>query len=115
MNNLKVVLVTGASSGIGKCCAEHLSQQGYRVYGTSRRSAMASGARMPADKMQVNMIHMDVTDGASVKKGIDYLTARESAIDLIVNNAGYALIGSLEDTFNRDTPFTSVCSGTAST
>ena len=37
INNQRVVLVTGASSGIGKCCAEFLAKQGYRVYGASRR------------------------------------------------------------------------------
>ena len=36
-NTSRVVLITGASSGFGKACAEHLSRKGYRVYGTSRR------------------------------------------------------------------------------
>jgi len=98
MNNYKVVLVTGASSGIGKCCAEFLSQQGYRVYGTSRRTDSTPSEQRPSNTNLFKMIQMDVTDESSVKKGIDYIIARESSIDVVVNNAGFAIIGSLEDT-----------------
>lgn len=66
-----VVLVTGASSGIGKCCAEYLSQQGYRVYGTSRKIGSAAGEQKFSNSFE--MIQMDVTDETSVKKGIDYI------------------------------------------
>ena len=96
MDDRKVVLVTGASSGIGKCCAEYLAQQGYRVYGTSRRND--STFRRPPNASILKMIQMDVTDESSVIKGIDSITARESSIDVVVNNAGFAVIGSLEDT-----------------
>ena len=54
----KVVLVTGASAGIGKCCAEHLAARGYRVFGTSRRPAAAPAA--------VGMIAMDVDEVIAV-------------------------------------------------
>jgi NAD(P)-dependent dehydrogenase (short-subunit alcohol dehydrogenase family) len=97
-NNHRVVLVTGASSGIGKCCAEYLSKQGYRVYGTSRRSYLTDIEQLSSNTKLFQMIPMDVTDESSVKKGIDYIIARESSIDVIVNNAGFAIIGSLEDT-----------------
>ena len=98
MNNHKVVLVTGASSGIGKCCAEYLAQQGYRVYGTSRRTDSTLSEQRPSHTNLFKMIQMDVTDESSVKKGIDFIIARESSIDVVVNNAGFAIIGSLEDT-----------------
>ena len=97
-NNYRVVLVTGASSGIGKCCAEYLSQQGCRVYGTSRRTDLTDSERRSSNTNSFQMIQMDVTEESSVKKGIDYITARESSIDVVVNNAGFAIIGSLEDT-----------------
>jgi NAD(P)-dependent dehydrogenase (short-subunit alcohol dehydrogenase family) len=97
-NNHRVVLVTGASSGIGKCCAEHLSQQGCRVYGTSRRADLTDSERRSSNPNLFQMIQMDVTDESSVKKGIDHIIARESSIDVVVNNAGFAIIGSLEDT-----------------
>jgi len=97
-NNHRVVLVTGASSGIGKCCAEYLSQQGYRVYGTSRRTDLTDSEHRFSSTNLFQMIQMDVTEESSVKKGIDYIIARESSIDVVVNNAGFAIIGSLEDT-----------------
>ena len=70
-NNHRVVLVTGASSGIGKCCAEYFSQQGYRVYGTSRRTDATDSEQRTSNTNLFQMFKMDVTDGSSVKKGID--------------------------------------------
>ncbi len=98
INNHRVILITGASSGIGKCCAEYLAQQGCRVYGTSRRIESTNSERQPSNTNLFQMIQMDVTDEASVKNGIDAIIARESRIDVVVNNAGFAIIGSLEDT-----------------
>ena len=97
-NTHRVVLVTGASSGIGKCCAEYLSQQGCRVYGTSRRTDSTDSQRRSSNTNLIQIIQMDVTDESSVKKGIDHIIANESRIDVVVNNAGFAIIGSLEDT-----------------
>lgn len=97
-NNLRVVLVTGASSGIGKCCAEYLAQQGCRVYGTSRNTDSTDSEQRSSNANLFQMIQMDVTDELSVKKGVDFIIARESRIDVLVNNAGIAIIGSLEDT-----------------
>jgi NAD(P)-dependent dehydrogenase (short-subunit alcohol dehydrogenase family) len=98
MNNDRVVLVTGASSGIGKCCAEYLAKQGYRVYGTSRRDGSTDKGQRSANANLFQMIRMDVTDELSVKHGIDHIIALESRIDVVMNNAGFAIIGSLEDT-----------------
>ena len=72
MNDHKLVLITGASSGIGKFCAEYLSQQGYRVYGTSRRTDSTDSERGSSNTNIFQMIQMDVNDTASVKRGIDY-------------------------------------------
>jgi NAD(P)-dependent dehydrogenase (short-subunit alcohol dehydrogenase family) len=85
----KVVLVTGASSGIGLACAEHLASRGYRVYGASRSATSAA---------QVHPIAMDVTDNASVQSAVEHLLAREGRIDIVVNNAGMAIGGAVEDT-----------------
>jgi NAD(P)-dependent dehydrogenase (short-subunit alcohol dehydrogenase family) len=85
----KVVLVTGASSGIGRACAEHLAGSGYSVYGASRHPAAGSG---------VESIAMDVTDDASVRDAVACIIDREGRIDILVNNAGVALAGAVEDT-----------------
>lgn len=89
----KVVLVTGASSGIGKACAEHLAAGGYRVFGAQRHVPPAgSGPR------GVEMIAMDVTDDDSVERGVQEVLSHAGRIDAVVNNAGCAYMGAVEDT-----------------
>ncbi len=89
----KVVLITGASSGIGRETAILLAKNGYTVYGAARR----------LDRMQdlkasgVHLLSMDVTDEASMVKGVNDLFKAEKRIDVLVNNAGYGSYGSLED------------------
>ncbi len=89
----KVVLITGASSGIGKQTALLLIRQGLIVYGAARR----------LDKMQdlkesgVRLLQMDVTDDTSMTKGVQEIIDAEKRIDVLVNNAGYGSYGALED------------------
>ncbi|MFN4145863.1 MAG: SDR family oxidoreductase [Runella sp.] len=85
----KIVLITGASSGIGRATAEYLTQVGYRVYGTSRRSFEES--------VCFQTLIMDVTDGESVQKAINELLLKEQRIDILINNAGLGNIGALEE------------------
>ncbi|WRH64433.1 MAG: oxidoreductase [Fuscovulum sp.] len=90
-NAKKTAFVTGASSGIGKAAAVALTQAGYRVIGTSRSAApgeMRGGIRM---------IALDVTDEASVAKAVALAHAELGQIDLLVNNAGYAVSGAAEE------------------
>ena len=90
MTEPKVVLITGASSGIGKACAEHLASLGHKVYGTSRKSGNGSAS--------VKMIAMDVTDDRSVAEGVAQVVKAEGRLDALVNNAGYGIAGAVEDT-----------------
>lgn len=85
----RVVLVTGASTGFGRCIAEHLAGQGYKVYGASRRPQ--AGGPFP-------MIAMDVDNDASVSDGVAEVVAREGRLDAVVGNAGMGIAGALEDT-----------------
>jgi NADP-dependent 3-hydroxy acid dehydrogenase YdfG len=105
INNQNVVLVTGASSGIGKCCAEYLSQQGFRVYGTSRRTESTHSAQGPSKRNFFQMIPMDVTEDSSVNQAVDHILDRELRLDVGVNNAGFGIIGSLEDTIIDEAKF----------
>ncbi len=84
MTNQKVVLVTGASSGIGKATAERLAKAGYKVYGTSRRGAQAG-------KQSFDMIALDVTSDESVAAAVRAVMQLEGRIDLLVNNAGFSV------------------------
>ena len=87
----RVVLVTGASSGIGAAIATHLARGEYRVFGTSRRPGTPAGDG-------IEWIAMDVDDDASVERGVAAVVERAGRLDAVVNNAGWALMGAIEDT-----------------
>lgn len=80
----KIVLVTGASSGIGEATAEWLAKAGYKVYGTSRRGAQAG-------RRSFEMLPLDVTSDKSVEAAVRDVLGREGRIDVLVNNAGFSL------------------------
>ncbi len=87
----KVVLITGASSGIGAACAAHLARNGWVVYGTSRNP-------VAEDVNGVRMIRMDVNNDDSVRDGIKLVVDERGRIDAVVNNAGFGIAGAVEDT-----------------
>ena len=91
----RVVLITGASSGIGRACALYLAERGFRVYGTSRRAALEAGD-MPLGA--ISMLTVDVTCDRSVEQGIEAVLSREGRLDIIVNNAGMGIAGPVEST-----------------
>jgi NAD(P)-dependent dehydrogenase (short-subunit alcohol dehydrogenase family) len=92
MDDQKVVLITGASSGVGQSSARLLSQNGYRVFGTSRNPAGA--VAMPG----VEMVALDVRADASVSACVTAVLKQAGRIDVLVNNAAYELAGALEET-----------------
>ena len=91
MTTQKTVVVTGASSGIGQATAGLLAQRGYRVFGTARDPEQT--ASVPEG---VEFLPLDVTLDGSVGACVDAVLERTGRIDVLVNNAGYALVGSVE-------------------
>jgi NAD(P)-dependent dehydrogenase (short-subunit alcohol dehydrogenase family) len=87
----RVVLITGASSGVGQCSARLLSQRGDKVFGTSRNPASADS--IPG----VEMLSLDVRADASVRACVDDVVNRGGRLDVLINNAGYELAGALEE------------------
>jgi len=92
-NKQQVVLVTGASAGIGKATVELLIEEGFIVYGAARRVEQmrdieSKGARILA---------MDVTDELSMRDGVNHIIREQGRIDVLFNNAGYGAYGAVED------------------
>ena len=89
----KVILITGASSGIGYDTATRLAKQGHKVYGAARRI----DKMQPLKELGVTPIKMDVTDDASMSAGVNAVMEAEGRIDVLVNNAGYGYFGAIEN------------------
>lgn len=89
----KVVLLTGASCGIGYEAAEMLAKQGHIVYGAARRVEKIE----PLKAVGVKALKMDVTVEASVNETVEKIIREEGRIDVLVNNAGYGSYGAVED------------------
>ncbi|WP_046472465.1 SDR family NAD(P)-dependent oxidoreductase [Allosalinactinospora lopnorensis] len=86
----RTVLVTGASSGIGRACARLFAAEGFQVFGTSRHER--------PDAHGVRMLRMDVASSASVTRGVEEVLSRCGGIDVLVNNAGLMHEGFAEET-----------------
>lgn len=89
----KVVLITGASSGMGKVTAKLLVQNGYTVYAAARRTEKMDDLKQSGAKI----LQMDVADDNSILSGVAEIIRNESQIDVLINNAGFGLMGSIED------------------
>jgi NAD(P)-dependent dehydrogenase (short-subunit alcohol dehydrogenase family) len=88
--NAGVALVTGASAGIGQAIAAKLAQAGFRVFGTSRHPGASS---TPG----VEMLKLDVCDDSSVQACVAKVLSDTGRLDVLVNNAGIAMLGAIEE------------------
>lgn len=88
----QIVLITGASSGIGYATAELLARNGYKVYGGARRVEKMK----PLKEYGVVPIELDVTDQESARAAVKTVILAEGKIDVLFNNAGYGSYGPIE-------------------
>jgi NAD(P)-dependent dehydrogenase (short-subunit alcohol dehydrogenase family) len=99
MNDQKVAIVTGSSSGIGLESALLLARNGYITYATMRSPEKDTSIKTVVQKegLPIRVVQLDVTDDSSVKNAVDHIISEAGRIDVLVNNAGYGLGGALED------------------
>lgn len=94
----KVILITGASSGMGKDAALRLVKDGHIVYGAARR----------LEKMQDivdaggHTIELDITKQEAIERAVEKVVAEQGRIDVLWNNAGYSVNGAVEDVSSED-------------
>jgi NAD(P)-dependent dehydrogenase (short-subunit alcohol dehydrogenase family) len=94
----QVILITGASAGMGKEFAKQLLADGHIVYGAARRLDKMNDIR----QLGVRVLSMDVTDDVSMVKGVDEIIRAEGRIDVLINNAGFGSYGAIEDVSLED-------------
>lgn len=90
----KVILITGASSGIGFDAAQTLARQGHKIYAAARRTELME----PLKADGITPLSLDVTDEESMQRCVQAVLDKEGRIDVLVNNAGYGWFGAIETT-----------------
>jgi NAD(P)-dependent dehydrogenase (short-subunit alcohol dehydrogenase family) len=93
----KVVLITGCSSGIGRCLAERLTHSGYIVVATARK--VETLLDLPA----ALKLPLDVTQPDSIDRAVTRTLQQFGQIDVLINNAGYTMLGALEEVSDEQT------------
>lgn len=89
----KVILITGASSGMGKETAKTLIAEGHKVYVAARRIDQMQDLQQEGGIA----LQLDVTNEENIQQVVDTIIGREGKIDVLFNNAGYAIYGSVEE------------------
>lgn len=96
----RTAIVTGSSSGIGLETSLALARSGFYTYATMRNPAKGKALveRADTEKLQLKVAELDVDRDESVNNAIDSIIGERKRIDVVVNNAGFALVGALEET-----------------
>lgn len=92
MKPFPIVLITGASSGIGKSIGIYLTQKGCKVYGTSRN------AENHKEFKSFSLLSLDVSRPETIQAAVDHIIKKSGRIDVLINNAGIGITGPLEET-----------------
>ncbi len=89
----KIVLITGAGSGMGRASAKLLAESGFKVYATSRdKNKLVNLANS-----DIVPISLDITDQKSIDNVVAEIVQRDRKIDILINNAGYGVVSSVEN------------------
>ena len=90
---MKSIVITGSSSGIGKATAQYFAKQGWRVAETMRKLENET----EIDQIEnVSIYQLDVTDEASIANATQQILSDFGTVDVVLNNAGYAVMGAFE-------------------
>src|SRR5262249_32163208 len=106
MTTSKTILITGATAGIGRTTALHLAKRGHRVIASGRKADLLASLRDDAKQAgtSIDTVLRDVTRAESIAQAIteiDRLTGGRG-IDVLVNNAGYGLVGPMSEVSDAD-------------
>ena len=93
----KTVLITGATSGMGKETALLLAEHGYSVYADVRSFSQELMDEAESRGVKLNPVMLDVQDTASIQQAVQHVMAKEGQIGVLVNNVGFGLVATLED------------------
>ncbi len=95
----QTVLITGATDGLGKAAALLLAERGFRVFAAGRsaekRTRLDALAR--EKRLSIETLEMDVCDNGSVHGAVSSVLQKSSAIDVLINNAGFVQVGAVEE------------------
>jgi NAD(P)-dependent dehydrogenase (short-subunit alcohol dehydrogenase family) len=95
----QVILITGCSSGIGRATALEAAGRGHHVFATARR---LEDLRELSGRPNTSVLPLDVTDLASIRRAVESLLSEAGRLDALVNNAGYARYGAVEDVSSEE-------------